>query len=233
MNGYNFKNNINNDTEYQKRGLMRRIIYALSIFFIVFSAINVMAYFIQKNSNAAVSKKEEIGNAKKIVNDISKNNKKIYKSISNLSPKGNYIVIDTAKNILYLKNGDRVLHQAVVSTGSGRVLIDPNKKERKWVFDSPRGEFKVKSKIVEPVWVKPDWAFIEEGTDVPKNYNDRIEEGVLGDYALGIGNGYFIHGTLYTRLLGKPVTHGCIRVGDNDLKIIYKSAKIGTKVYIF
>ena len=68
---------------------------------------------------------------------------------------------------------------------------------------------------------------------MPKNYNDRIEEGVLGDYALGIGNGYFIHGTLYTRLLGKPVTHGCIRVGDNDLKIIYKSAQIGTKVYIF
>jgi len=63
---------------------------------------------------------------------------------------------------------------------------------------------------VGPSWVKPDWAFIEEGEDIPKNYYDRIEEGVLGDYALEIGNGYFIHGTLYTRLLGKSVTHGCI-----------------------
>ena len=233
MNNYNFRNNINNNAEYPKRGLMRRIIYALSIFFVVFSVINVMAYFIQKNSNAAVFKKEDAGNAKKAANDITKKNKKIYKSLSSLFPKGNYIVIDTAKNILYLKNGDKVLYQAVVSTGSGRFLIDPRNQEKKWVFDSPRGEFKVKSKIVEPVWVKPDWAFIEEGTDIPKNYNDRFEEGVLGDYALGIGNGYFIHGTLYTRLLGKPVTHGCIRVGDNDLKIVYKAAKIGTRVYIF
>ncbi len=233
MNDYNLKNNIDNNAEYPKRGLMRRIIYALSIFFVVFSVINVMAYFIQKNSNAAVFKKEDDGNAKKAANDITKKNKKIYKSLSSLFPKGNYIVIDTAKNILYLKNGDKVLYQAVVSTGSGRFLIDPRNQEKKWVFDSPRGEFKVKSKIVEPVWVKPDWAFIEEGTDIPKNYNDRFEEGVLGDYALGIGNGYFIHGTLYTRLLGKPVTHGCIRVGDNDLKIVYKAAKIGTRVYIF
>src|SRR3989338_3056418 len=129
MNGYNFENNINNNTEYPKRGLMRRIIYALSIFFVVFSVIN----------------------AKKVVNDITKKNKKFYKSLSSLFPKGNYIVIDTAKNILYLKYGDKVLYQAVVSTGSGRFLIDPRNQEKKWVFDSPRGEFKVKSKIVEPV----------------------------------------------------------------------------------
>jgi L,D-transpeptidase YbiS len=233
MNDYNSMNNIDSNTENLKKGLIKRIIYTLSIFFIVFSAINVMAYFVQKNSNAAVFKKEEAGNAKKAANDIIKKNKKIYKSLLSLSPKGNYIVIDTSKNILYLKNGDKVLYQAVVSTGSGRFLVDPNKKERKWIFDSPRGEFKIKSKIVEPVWVKPDWAFIEEGMGIPKKYSERIEEGVLGDYALGIGNGYFIHGTLYTRLLGKPVTHGCIRVGDKDLKTIYKAAQIGTKVYIF
>jgi len=45
-----------------------------------------------------------------------------------------------------------------------------------------------------------------------------VEAGVLGDYALGFGQGYFIHGTLYTRLLGRNVTHGCIRVADKDLE---------------
>jgi L,D-transpeptidase YbiS len=38
---------------------------------------------------------------------------------------------------------------------------------------------------------------------------------------------------LYTRLLGRSVTHGCIRVGDADLKAIYEAAAIGTKIYIF
>ncbi|MCX5914317.1 MAG: L,D-transpeptidase, partial [Deltaproteobacteria bacterium] len=60
----------------------------------------------------------------------------------------------------------------------------------------------------------------------------RVEPGMLGDYALGFGDGYFIHGTLYTRLLGKNITHGCIRVGDRDLKTLYQSAPLGTKVFI-
>ena len=64
-------------------------------------------------------------------------------------------------------------------------------------------------------------------------YVDRMEEGVLGDYGLSLGNGYLIHGTLYTRLLGRNVTHGCVRVGDKDLKELYKSIPIGTKVIIF
>ena len=56
---------------------------------------------------------------------------------------------------------------------------------------------------------------------------DRIEAGTLGDYALGFGHGYFIHGTLYTRLLGRNVTHGCVRVGDEDLKDVFKAVPIG------
>jgi L,D-transpeptidase YbiS len=55
----------------------------------------------------------------------------------------------------------------------------------------------------------------------------------MGDYALGIGNGYFLHGTLYTRLLGRNVTHGCVRIGDADLEYLYKNVPLGTKVYLF
>lgn len=196
---------------------------------ILLFALNGMAHYVQGKTDHTVFENEFINDTKKIV----KRNKGIKKSLSSFLPKGNYIVIDTAKNILYLKNGDKVLHQAIVSTGSGKFLIDPLNQERKWVFDTPRGELIVRSKIAGPVWVKPDWAFIEEGIDIPNNYHDRIEEGVLGNYALGIGNGYFIHGTLYTRLLGKSITHGCIRLGDDDLKTVYKATHIGTRVYIF
>jgi len=156
----------------------------------------------------------------------------IQKKIQALHPKGNYIVVDSARNVLTLKKEDTIVRQAVVSCGSGSILEEPGG-GRTWVFDTPRGAFQVKSKLLNPTWVKPDWAFIEEGKKPPKKQEERIESGVLGDYALGFGEGFFIHGTLYTRLLGRSVTHGCIRVGDADLKAIYEAAALGTKIYIF
>jgi len=163
---------------------------------------------------------------------LNKENTQLEKKLSALKPRGVFVLIDSGANRLLLKRGDEVLREAVVSCGSGSILEDPSGK-RKWVFDTPRGEFSVRSKAVDPDWVKPDWAFIEEGKEPPKNWQERVESGVLGDYALGFGNGYFIHGTLYTRLLGRNVTHGCVRVGDEDLEVIFKSAQVGTKIYIY
>jgi len=152
--------------------------------------------------------------------------------IANLSPRELYIVIDTANNILYLKKGQQIIRKCAISCGSGNILSEPGGR-RKWIFDTPKGEFFVKSKIKDPYWIKPDWAFIEEGKDVPKDARDRVEADYLGEYALGFGDGYFIHGTLYTRLLGRNVTHGCVRMGDEDLRELYMSASIGTKIFIF
>jgi L,D-transpeptidase ErfK/SrfK len=171
--------------------------------------------------------------ADKDVAKAERNVQQLEKKMSGLLPKGLYIVIDTARNRLTLKNGGQVVRTAVVSCGSGVVLEEPGGKKRSWVFDTPRGEFAVKSKITNPYWVKPDWAFIEEGEKIPKALDERIEAGTLGDYALGFGQGYFIHGTLYTRLLGRNVTHGCVRVGDEDLKEVFKAVSIGTKIYIY
>jgi L,D-transpeptidase YbiS len=169
----------------------------------------------------------------KDVPKVEKNVQLLEKRMNGLLPKGPYIVIDTAENRLYLKNGNEVIRTAVVSCGSGVILEEPGGKKRSWVFDTPRGEFFVKSKITNPYWVKPDWAFIEEGEAIPKVMEDRIESGTLGDYALGFGQGYFIHGTLYTRLLGRNVTHGCVRVGDEDLKAVFKAVPVGAKIYIY
>jgi L,D-transpeptidase YbiS len=42
-----------------------------------------------------------------------------------------------------------------------------------------------------------------------------------------------IHGTLYERLLGRPVSHGCIRLGREPLREVWKHAPLGTPVYIY
>lgn len=143
-----------------------------------------------------------------------------------------FIVVDTAENRLYVMNGEKVQKEVVVSCGSGDILEETGG-NRKWIFDTPRGEFSVTSKLVNPTWIKPDWAFIEEGEKPPANFNERIDNDSLGAYALGFGDGFFIHGTLYTRLLGRNVTHGCVRVGDKDLEGVFHSVSIGAKIYIY
>ena len=159
--------------------------------------------------------------------------KTLSKQLTQVMPNQPYILVDTARNRLYVKRQDEIVLDAIASTGSGTILDKPGEGNNQWVFDTPRGEFLVKSKLTNPTWIKPDWAFVEEGLAVPQNAEDRAEQGVLGDYALGFGKGYFIHGTLYTRLLGKNVTHGCIRLNDNDLKGVYKLARVGTPIMIF
>ena len=159
--------------------------------------------------------------------------KGLKKQLAQFAPHQHYILVDTARNHLYIKRSQEIVLDAIASTGSGVVLDKPGEGNTQWVFDTPRGEFTVQSKLTHPAWVKPDWAFIEEGLMVPKNPADRVEQGVLGDYALGFGKGYFIHGTLYTRLLGKNVTHGCIRLNDDDLKSVYQLARVGTPIMIF
>jgi L,D-transpeptidase YbiS len=157
----------------------------------------------------------------------------LQRQLAQQAPGGIYIVVDTARNRLYVKRRDETLLTAVASTGSGTILDHPGRPGTQWIFDTPRGVFFIQSRLTNPVWVKPDWAFLEEGLEVPKDQADRVESGILGEYALGFGKGYFIHGTLYTRLLGRNVTHGCIRLNDEDLRTVYRLAKVGTPLLIF
>jgi hypothetical protein len=143
-----------------------------------------------------------------------------------------YLVVDTEVNRLFMRQGDKVLRSAVVGTGSRQFVREET--GRNWFFESPQGSLTVLGKERNPVWIRPDWSYVEENMPIPpENDPDRIVRGVLGKYALLLGNGYKIHGTTYTDLLGTQFTHGCISVGDEDLEIIYKSVKIGTKVYIY
>ncbi len=170
-----------------------------------------------------------------LTKQISATEKRVFalqKKIENLWPYDPYLIINTTRNTFVLRTKRQILREGICSTGS-YILLDAGDGQQ-WVFKTPKGEHRILSKVVDPVWVKPDWAFIEESLPVPSvNDPDRFEYGSLGDYALRLGDGYMIHGTLYQRFLGLPVTHGCVRLGDEDLKIVYKNLQIGSKVYIF
>jgi L,D-transpeptidase ErfK/SrfK len=158
--------------------------------------------------------------------------KRVKNALAKFKPTGPYLVINTHANEVYYRTEDSVLYKAVCSTGSGGELIDSTT-DRKWKFETPKGAFKINSKLKDPWWRKPDWAFIEENETIPKDERERYDDEMLGAFAMGFGNGYFVHGTVYERLLGISVTHGCVRLGEDDLKYIFDRAKIGTPLYIF
>ena len=165
---------------------------------------------------------------------LRKANDSLAKKLSALAAKPDepYVVVDSALNRVYWRQGGSILREMIASCGTGNVLEDPTS-GRKWVFETPRAALRVIGKKAAPVWMKPDWAFIEEGEEIPKDGSGRAEPGVMGDYAVAIGDGYYLHGTLYKRLLGRNVSHGCVRLGDDDIEFIYKTTKIGTRVILF
>ncbi|RJQ45947.1 MAG: L,D-transpeptidase [Nitrospiraceae bacterium] len=210
---------------------MKKKILTISLVIFAFVlALEAFGFYLSRRGHTVGASRSAVSG--KAIQDIQAKTMSFKKRLAALAPKSTYLVIDTAKNRLYVKKGEQTLKEVVVSTGSGSILKDPAG-NRQWIFDTPRGEHSVQRKKTDPVWTKPDWAFIEEGESVPKSFKERVEEGVLGDYAFELGDGYMIHGTLYTRLLGRNVTHGCVRVGDKDLKELYDSIPIGTKVLIF
>ncbi len=143
-----------------------------------------------------------------------------------------YVVVDTESNRLLLRQGNDVLHAAPCGTGSRSAIEEET--GRGWHFETPLGSFTVLGKERNPVWIRPDWSYVEENMPIPAgNDPDRLVRGVLGKYALILGNGYKIHGTKWTNLLGTRFTHGCVSLGDDDLELVYKSVRIGTKVYLY
>jgi len=148
-------------------------------------------------------------------------------------PTQTYLVINTVDNRFFLYRNRRLIREGYCSSGS-YTLLKTEDGEMEWIFKTPRGRFTIQGKITHPVWRRPDWAFVEEGLPIPGPSDpSRYEYGVLGDYAMSLGDGYLIHGTLYTRQLGMPVTHGCIRLNDDDLEAVYTALSIGSKVYIY
>ena len=149
-----------------------------------------------------------------------------------MRPRGPYLVVSTTDNTFRLMAGADTLRQGICSTGSYTQLESTD--GRTWLFQTPRGRFRVLDKRVNPVWSKPDWAFVEAGLPVPPaGHPSRYERGVLGKYALSLGDGYLVHGTPYQRLLGQPVTHGCVRLGDLDLEAVYMAMHAGAPVYMY
>ena len=221
--------------------VFRSLLKLTAALLVVFFTILFLFYIVPGLQQLSPVKKTKLLTVKELTNnqDYRKQTAQLQREVSRLNRKFSsftsglsYIVINTVDNRFLLYRNKKMIREGFCSSGSYTMLKTQG--EKKWIFKTPKGKYRIQGKTTSPVWKKPDWAFVEEGLPVPpKDDPSRWEYGVLGDYALSIGDGYLIHGTLYKRFLGMPVTHGCVRLNDDDLEAIYNTLSVGSKVYIF
>ncbi len=143
-----------------------------------------------------------------------------------------HIAIAVAENKLYLMEGRDPIRVMTIASGSGRKFT---RFGRSFDFSTPPGRYVVTKKETDPVWIAPDWHWIERGQEVPDTLTlqDRTFRGHLGKYRLVLRDGIGIHGTDEPGSIGRYVTHGCLRVGAKDLEILFHAVDSGTPVYIY
>jgi hypothetical protein len=67
----------------------------------------------------------------------------------------------------------------------------------------------------------------------PGGTKHRTIQGELGHFRLALGDGYQLHGTPYANSIGSSVTHGCVRLRDEDIEWLYNNVPLGTRVFIY
>ncbi len=67
----------------------------------------------------------------------------------------------------------------------------------------------------------------------PYGTNQRKYPDVLGTHRLYLGDGYALHGTNNPASIGQAVSHGCVRLRNEDIAALYDRVAVGTPVYIY
>lgn len=143
---------------------------------------------------------------------------------------GAFVLVDLDVNMLRFMEGETVVWEAPVGTGTGLRLQG---EDGEWHFSTPRGVFQAVFKEELPVWYLPDWFYVENNLPIPA-FNDpsRKREGQLGVAAVYLGAEIAIHGTDRPELLGQRVSHGCIRLENRFAQRLYHNVQIGTPIVI-
>jgi hypothetical protein len=69
----------------------------------------------------------------------------------------------------------------------------------------------------------------------PFGTEQRRVPDALGPYKLDTGDGYLLHGTniFNEESIGQAVSHGCVRLTNEELATLYRLTPVGTPVFIF
>jgi lipoprotein-anchoring transpeptidase ErfK/SrfK len=126
------------------------------------------------------------------------------------------IYVRTGANTLHLFKDGKVSRSFRVATGT------PG-------YPTPHGQFKITAKRRNPTWVNPwaDWSLNMPAAIGPGPNNP------LGTRALNLSaSGIRIHGSPDAASIGRPASHGCIRMHMGDAETLFELVDVGTPVVI-
>ncbi|WP_442940633.1 L,D-transpeptidase [Nostoc sp.] len=123
------------------------------------------------------------------------------------------VVVDLSDRRTYVYAGDEVIASYPIAVG-----------KKGW--ETPTGSFQVIHMRHYPIWRHPITGKVfEAGTDSP-----------LGDRWIGFWsdgrNEIGFHGTPDIDLVGTAVSHGCLRMRNSDVRLLYEQVSLGTTVLV-
>ena len=120
-----------------------------------------------------------------LVRQAAERERALAKREEEIAPKDRpYLVVSLAeRRVLYLKGQD-TLYKAAVAVGSGKTLVMGGVTKR---FVTPRGRMAITHKELDPIWVPPNWHYIEYARKTGRGIIDmsNASPGALAGYAPG------------------------------------------------
>jgi len=193
----------------------------------------------------------EVSRGELIMAGIRNRNKKLELRTMMKKQTGRYLVIDRHNSRFWVRETDKILYEGDCGVGMGQRQI----RGADYNFETPSGWFSIEDKLEDPWWYRPNWFWYEKGIHVPRNFirypkgisfdkavayynslskKDKLKvraiPGYLGKYVIKITEGIYIH---YSKNTTGQISHGCIRISNEDAKAIWHLLQIGDPVYIF
>lgn len=114
--------------------------------------------------------------------------------------------------------------------GTGQVLTFPVSVGKEG-WDTPTGTTKIIEKRKDPAWRVP--ASIRAQDPSLPDIVPAGPKNPLGQYALTLNwPGYLIHGTNTPYSIGKPTSHGCMRLYPEDIQALFGAVSVGDAVTV-
>jgi hypothetical protein len=93
-------------------------------------------------------------------------------------------------------------------------------------WETPTGEFQVLNVQRDPVWKHPF-----KGTLIPPGPGNPLGDRWIGFWTDG-KNTVGFHGTPHEELIGQAVSHGCVRMRNQDVRSLFELVRVGTPVRV-
>ncbi len=124
-----------------------------------------------------------------------------------------HLVIKLSDRHVYVYQKDQVINVYPVAIGKAG-------------WETPTGDFIILNKIINPTWQHP-----LTGKIIPPGADNPLGSRWIGFWTDGT-NFIGFHGTPEEELIGQAVSHGCVRMRNQDVQALFEQVELGTTVTV-